>query len=392
MSKNDAFGSAKFNFRQDMGALKALKKPRTARPIAVSPVHNEVYQEAKTADPSFLEDVAGAAKSFGRGVVIVSTAFGLSKAGAIFEKKITDGTDAKDIGDYLGLPGLKMTGFDFGAYPSVGVASAAEEKTDYWGEWKYLMDGKPTDSWYDTAVRQLTYFFKLLTDTKFSEFVSKMRSGDTITAYAIATGKSLEGMTEAQKKAIACSDAIYAAGADECKTISADDQQLGLGATTGNQGGVQGGVDGLDPVYNEIKALPYGINNPVVFSKAKGEIKSDYIEAVFYGSGGNNFYMGVKVKPGTPDDKVASIQIERANVQTRRLINIQFYGNSYKIGSMTTNMDELAGIKFYTQNGRRMVEIPNLPEILKADNDKYVIDAADAHIVMNDRLLDKTRI
>lgn len=35
-----------------------------------------------------------------------------------------------------------------------------------------------------------------------------MKSGDTITAYAIATGKPLEGLTEEQKKAEFCADYI----------------------------------------------------------------------------------------------------------------------------------------------------------------------------------------
>lgn len=159
-----------------------------------------------------------------------------------------------------------------------GGALAAEQESNNWGEWTYLMEGKPTDSWYDTAKREITYFYKLLTDTKFSEFVGKMKSGDSITAYAIATGKPLEGMTEEQKKAIACSDPIYAAGADECKAISAENPKNELGAPPTATTAADGSVTGLDgdefeAVYKNLSVGNYDLSNPN-FVKVFGD---DYV-------------------------------------------------------------------------------------------------------------------
>lgn len=120
----------------------------------------------------------------------------------------------------------------------------------------------------------------------------------------------------------------------------------------------------------------------VHYTAAKGEIKSDYIEEVAYGSMGDSLLIGVKMNAGKANGEAELRLRQKNNLPTSKRIDIVVNGTAYLVGDDTTDKEHASGIKYYHSGSAIVVEIQNIIHELKNefDKDSYVlgVDGNDA--------------
>lgn len=213
----------------------------------------------------------------------------------------------------------------------------------------------------------LENFFKGLEDYLNKYFLPK------IDAYADATDKITEGKTEEQKEAMRCKEPIYGKNTPGCPTyVSKDSVQNQLGGEPKSIKTPTALPDSAKPVINGEMPVDWD-ELQMHYTQAKGDIMTNsYVEEVACGSHNGKFYLGAKVKEGTPDDRFANVWIQGRfkRLNYPRMINVVLWGNAYRLANIK-DVENPSDINVYVNDGWRVAEIPEFPELVKEDDVRF---------------------